>query len=100
MATMELDLPYLSSYLIFPEASLTTLLTSPTVDLVRTLLSKVAAKAREHEQVQSEKLKLDVNFENVVRAADSKARVLKASVEKGLKEVAELRQKLQEEGKL
>jgi len=99
MATMELDLPYLSSYLIFPEASLTTLLTSPTVDLVRTLLSKVAAKAREHEQVQSEKLKLDVNFENVVRAADSKARVLKASVEKGLKEVAELRQKLQEEGK-
>ena len=100
MATMELDLPHLSSYLTFPEAFLTTLLTSPTVDLVRTLLSKVAAKAREHEQIQSEKLKLDVDFENVVRAAESKARVLKTSVEKGLKEVADLRQKLQEEGKL
>lgn len=97
---MELDLPHLSSYLPFPEAALTQLLTSPTVELVRTLLSKVAAKAREHEQVQSEKFKLDVDFENVVRAADSKARVLKASVEKGLKEVADLRQKLQEEGKL
>lgn len=97
---MELDPPHISSYLSFPEASLTTLLASPTVDLVKTLLTKVAAKAREYEQVQSEKLKLDVDFENVVRAADSKARVLKASVEKGLEEVVGLRDKLQAEGKL
>ena len=99
MATVELDLPYLSSYLIFPETSLSTLLASPTVDLVRNLLDKINTKAREHERVQSEKLRLDVELENVVRAAESKTRVLKTTVEKGLKEVADARQSLQSEGK-
>ena len=98
MATIELDLPHLSSYLTFPEISLSTLLASPTVVLVKSLLEKVTAKAREHEQIQSEKLRLDVELENVVRAAESKARILKATVEKGLKEVANVRQSLQDEG--
>ncbi|MCJ1405513.1 hypothetical protein MMC11_008741 [Xylographa trunciseda] len=97
MATMELDLPHLSSYLTFPETSLTALLASPTVDLVKNLLSKINTKLHEHEKVQSEKLRLDVELENVVRAAESKARVLKSTVEKGLKEVADVRQKLQDE---
>ncbi|MCJ1393226.1 hypothetical protein MMC18_006098 [Xylographa bjoerkii] len=94
MATMELDLPHLSSYLTFPQPSLNTLLASPTVDLVKILLEKITTKAHEHEKLQSEKLKLDVELENVVRAAESKARVLKATVEKGLKEVADVRQKI------
>ena len=100
MATTEIDLPYLSFYLTLPEDLLHSLFTSPTVDLVTSLLQSVAGKAREHEKIKSEKLKLDVELENVVRAADSKARVLRSSVEKGLKEVADLRQRLQEEGML
>lgn len=99
MATMELDLPHLSSYLTFPETSLITILSSPTAELVKDLLDNVARKAREHEQVQSEKLRGDIELENVVRAADSKGRVLRNTVEKGLKDVANVRQALQEEGK-
>ena len=98
MATAEIDLPYLSSYLTFPEEKLSSLLSSPTVELVAGLLQSVARQARAHEQIKSEKLKLDVELENVVRAADAKARVLRSSVEKGLKDAANLRQKLQEEG--
>ncbi|MCJ1472192.1 hypothetical protein MMC13_000839 [Lambiella insularis] len=94
---MELELPYLSSYLKIPETSLTTVLNSPTTELVRNLLEKVATKAREHEQVRSEKLRGDIELENVVRTAESKARVLKSSVEKGLKDVANVRQSLQVE---
>ena len=100
MATAEIDLPYLSSYLTFPEEKLSSLLSSPTVELVAGLLQSVARQARAHEQIKSEKLKLDVELENVVRAADAKARVLRSSVEKGLKDAANLRQKLQEEGML
>jgi hypothetical protein len=95
---MEIDLPYISTYLNLPEPFLTTLLISPTVELVKSLLISVASKAREHEQLQSEKLRLDVDFESVVRAGESKARVLRESVEKGLREAEELRKKLQEEG--
>ena len=99
MATIELDLSHLASYLTFPETSLSTLLASPTVALVNNLLERITTKSHEHEQIQSEKLKLDVELENVVRAAESKARVLKATVEKGLKEVANVRRSLQDEGK-
>ncbi|MCJ1432946.1 hypothetical protein MMC27_002304 [Xylographa pallens] len=98
MATTELDLLHLASYLTFPETSLSTLLASPTVALVKNLLERITTKSYEHEQIQSEKLKLDVELENVVRAAESKAHVLKATVEKGLKEVANTsRQKLESE---
>ncbi|MCJ1284424.1 hypothetical protein MMC26_003756 [Xylographa opegraphella] len=97
MATVELDLPHLSSYLTFSETSLSTLLASPTIALVKDLLGKITTKSYEHKKVQAEKLKLDVELENVARAAESKARVLKATVEKGLKEVANLRQNLQYE---
>ena len=98
MATEALDLPHLSSYLTFPESSLNALLDAPNVALVRELLDKVATKAREHQQIQSEKLKLDVELENVVRATEIKSRILKESVEKGLKEITDLRQRLNEKG--
>lgn len=95
---MEIDVPYLVGYLSYPESSLNSLLDAPTIELVKVLLERVASKAREHEQAQSENLKLNVELENAVRTAESKRRVLKGSVEKGLKEVADLRKKLQAEG--
>ena len=98
MATAQLDVPHLSTYLSVPQTTITTLLDAPTAELIYVLLDKVSTKAREHEEISSEKLKLEVELENAVRGGETKAKILKGSVDKGLKEVADLRQKLQAEG--
>ena len=100
MATAQLDIPQLCSYFALPQTTITTILDAPTSELVRTLLDKVSAKAREHDEVTSEKLKLEVELENAVRTGETKNRVLKTSMGKSLKEVTDLRQKLQAEGKV
>lgn len=99
MATAQLNIPQLSSYFALPQTTITTILDAPTAELVQTLLDKVSAKAREHDEVASEKLKLEVELENAVRTGETKNRVLKSSVDKGLKEITDLRQQLQAEGK-
>lgn len=98
MATEVFDLQHLSSYCSLPQDTFQTLLDEPTVDLVKRLLQTLAAKAREHEQANAENLKLSVELENAVRGGESKTRGLKSSIDKGLKEAAELGQKLQLEG--
>ena len=98
MATLQLDTRYLSSYLTLPEAALIGALDAPTVELVQTLLAKVAEKARGHEVVESENLKLGIELEHAVRSGESKTHLLKGSVEKNLKEIADLRQQLKIEG--
>lgn len=95
---MEVDILYLSSFCALPEPSLNTLLTNPTAELVKTLLINLTSKAREYESVKSENVKLAVELENAVRAGESKSRLLKGSVDKSLKEAAELRNRLQQEG--
>lgn len=99
MAIAQLDFPQLSSYLALPHATITTILDAPTAELVQTLLAKISAKAREHDETTSENLRLEVELENAVRSGETKSRVLKSSVDKGLKEITDLRQKLQAEGK-
>ncbi|KAL9030713.1 MAG: hypothetical protein Q9196_001185 [Gyalolechia fulgens] len=96
MATAELDLPRLSSFCGLPQTSLTGLLDAPTPDIVRQLLKGLLPRVREQDELKAEKLKLNVELENAVRGGESKCRVLKNSVDKGLKEAAELRQRLQE----
>ena len=98
MAEEILDVQHLSSYCSLPQNTIETLLDAPTVDLVRSLLQHVAHKAREHEGAKSESLKLSVELENAVRGGEAKTRILKSSVDKGLKDAAELRQRLQSEG--
>lgn len=98
MAAAQLDTVRLASYCSLPQQSIDTLLDSPTADLVRTLLENVSTKAREYVEITSEKLRLGVELENAVRGGESKNRVLKGSVDKSLKEAADLRQKLQAEG--
>lgn len=99
MEVAQLDVPQLSSFCSLPQDSIKTLLDAPTVELVRGLLENVSAKAREYNELTSEKFRLGVELENAVRGAESKSRVLKSSVDKGLKVAADLRQKLQAEGK-
>ena len=99
MEVAQLDIPQLFSFCSLPQDSIKTLLDAPTAELVRKLLENVSAKAREYNELTSERLKLGVELENAVRGAESKSRALKGSVDKGLKEAADLRQKLQAEGK-
>ena len=98
MAAAELDIPRLSSFCAVPQTSLTTLLDTPTTDLVRNLLASLSPRIHEYDTLKAENLKLNVELENVVRGGESKSRVLKNSVDKALKETAELRRKLQGEG--
>ncbi|KAI9770465.1 MAG: hypothetical protein M1840_003351 [Geoglossum simile] len=97
MAAAVVDVAYLSSYLSVPESTLSTLLDDPTRELVNDVLQAVSIKAKGHDEVNARKLHLEVELENAVRTGDSRSRGLKASVEKGLKELAELREKLKEE---
>ncbi|KAI4131278.1 MAG: hypothetical protein LQ338_001303 [Usnochroma carphineum] len=96
MATAELDLPRLSSFCALPQKSLNSLLDAPTSDLVRSLLESLVPRIREYDELKADKLKLAVELENAVRGGESKSRVLKNSVDKGLREASDLRQKLQD----
>ncbi|KAL8737456.1 MAG: hypothetical protein Q9181_001672 [Wetmoreana brouardii] len=97
MATAEVDIPRLSSFCGLPQTSLRSLLDTPTADLVRNLLESLSPRIREYDELKAVKLKLNVELENAVRGGESKSRVLKNSVDKGVREAAQLRQKLQEE---
>ncbi|KAL8670354.1 MAG: hypothetical protein Q9168_005096 [Polycauliona sp. 1 TL-2023] len=97
MAAVELDLPRLSAFCAVPQASLNSLLDTPTSDLVQTLLASLSPRIHEYDAIKAEKLKLTVELENAVRGGESKSRVLKNSVDKGIKEAAELRRKFHEE---
>lgn len=99
MATIELDIAHISSFCSLPQNSITTLLNEPTTELVRTLLIKISTKAHEFDETRSQQLRLQIELENAVRGGESKTRVLKGSIDKGHKEAAELRQRLQTEGK-
>ena len=98
MAVAQLDLAQLSSFCSLPQHSINTLLDVPTAGLVRTLLENISVRAHEQNDFASEKLKLGVELENAVRGGESKSRILKGSIDKGLKEATDLRQKLQAEG--
>lgn len=98
MAAAELDIPRLSAFCAVPQASLNSLLDTPTSDLVRNLLASLSPRIHEYDGLKAEKLKLNVELENAVRGGESKSRVLKNSIDKGVKEAAELRRKLHEEG--
>ncbi|KAL8702999.1 MAG: hypothetical protein Q9201_003815 [Fulgogasparrea decipioides] len=97
MATAEVDIPRLSSFCGLPQTSLRSLLDTPTADLVRNLLESLSPRIREYDELRAVKLKLNVELENAVRGGESKSRVLKNSVDKGVREATQLRQKLQEE---
>lgn len=99
MAVAQLDLAQLSSFCSLPQQSIDTLLDAPTAGLVRTLLENLSTKAHEYNDLASGKLKLGVELENAVRGGETKNRVLRGSLDKGLKEAADLRQKLQTEGR-
>lgn len=65
---------------------------------MQSLLVQIEAKAREHDDLKSEKIKVDVELEAAVQGGDSRARSLKAAADKAQKETEQLQQKLAREG--
>lgn len=98
MAAAAVDVGYLAASYSAPEATFHSLLTAPTVELVQSLLTHVEAKARAYDDLQSEKLRSDVELETAVQSGERRARALKAAAEKAQKEAEELRQKAAQEG--
>ena len=99
MATAVLDIDYLSTYLSVPQQTLTSLVDAPTAQLVQAVLAAFTTKAREHDELAADKLRVDIELENAVRSAETRIEGLRSSVEKAQKTVEELRTQLKEEGK-
>ncbi|KAI9049077.1 hypothetical protein LZ554_006925 [Drepanopeziza brunnea f. sp. 'monogermtubi'] len=97
MATAVLDVDYLSAYLSVPQQTLSFAIDSPTAELVRSVLEAVTAKAREHDELAADKLRVDIELENSVRGSETRIEGLRANVEKAQKTVEEVRTKLKEE---
>jgi nucleoprotein TPR len=98
MASVAVELPFVAAHYGIPESTLTSLSRSPTTELVNQLLESLTSKAHEYDGLKSDKLRLEVELENAVRSNESKIKVLKNNVEKSLKEISQLRSKLQESG--
>lgn len=98
MATVALDVDYLAAYLSVPQQTLNTVVDAPTAELVRSVLEAVTTKAREHDEVVADKLRMDIELENAVRSSETRIEGLRSSVEKAQKNVEEARTKLNEEG--
>lgn len=96
MAVAAVDVGYLAASYTVPESTLQSLLSAPTVELVQILLAQIEARAREHDDFQAEKLRSDVELENAVRNSEARTKATKATADKHLKELDEVRQKLSE----
>jgi nucleoprotein TPR len=95
MAAAEVDLSYLSTHAGVPELDLNTAVTAPTADLVKSVLGAILAKLQDLEQ---DKFQLNVELEGAIRGSESRCEQFKSTTDKALKEVEELRQKVQSEG--
>lgn len=98
MAAAAVDVGYLAASYAVPETTLQSLLSQPTVALVQSLLEQIESKAREHDDLKSEKIKLDVELEAAVQGGETRARSLQAAADKAKKETEQLQQKLAREG--
>lgn len=95
----QIDVRAISSFSSLPESSITSLLDSPTTELIASLLQGIENRVKEYEQSKSQKVKLEVELETVVRTSESKAKVLQNSRDKALAESSKLRVELQTSGK-
>lgn len=92
------DVGYVAGHLGLPESTVSTVTTEPTPELVASLLEAVISKAREYDELYAQKLQVDIELESANHSAESKCQSFKATADKALKDVEEVRQKLKEEG--
>jgi nucleoprotein TPR len=93
------DVRAVATFASLPETIISTILEEPTVELVRSLLHNISVRAQEHDQLKSQKFRLEVELETAVRTGESKVKALKVSVERGLAEITRIRTELQHSGK-
>jgi nucleoprotein TPR len=98
MAAATVDIGFLSGYLNIPQPTLTETLDAPTTELVRALLVAVTAKAREHQDLEADKHKVDTELEAAILGSETRSKELKEAADKALKEANELREKLASDG--
>lgn len=98
MAATAVDVGYIAASYEVPETNIQSLLSEPTVELVQSLLVQIEAKAREFDELQSEKLRADIENETAIRAGETRARTLQATADKAVKDAEELRQQLAQKG--
>ncbi|KAK0743388.1 hypothetical protein B0T18DRAFT_183431 [Schizothecium vesticola] len=94
MAAADVDLSFLWTQAGVPEDHVQSAITAPTPDVVRAVLSAVVTRLRDLEQ---NKFQLEIELEAAIRGAESRCEQFKASTDKALKDVKEVRQKLQDE---
>ena len=58
-----IDVSYIAASYPVPETTFQSLLAKPTVELVQSLLVQIKARAREYNNLNSEKIKVDVKLE-------------------------------------
>jgi nucleoprotein TPR len=98
MAAVAVDVGYLAASYSVPASTLESLLSTPTVELVQSLLVQIEAKARAYDDLKSDKLRSDLELENTVRGNEARQKALKATADKALKELEELRTKCSQQG--
>ncbi|POS86896.1 hypothetical protein EPUL_002423, partial [Erysiphe pulchra] len=99
MAAVAIDVGHLSSYLALPQETLGGFIESPDTELAVSILRIVLTKAREYDELAAEKIRVDIELENVVRNSETRVESLKANLEKTQKTVEEVRIKLNDEEK-
>ncbi|CAI4217717.1 unnamed protein product [Parascedosporium putredinis] len=88
------DLGYIAGHLGLQQDGLMSLAADPNIS---SLLKAVEAKAHEFDTLYSEKLRVDIELENAVVGSEARCQTFKATAEKAMKEVEEVRQKLKDE---
>jgi nucleoprotein TPR len=99
-AAVAVDVGFISSSYNVPESTVQTLIDAPTVELVASFLQSLSERAQEFELLKQEKLRTDVELESAVHSSEHRARQLRESVDKGLKETESLRKQLSDSGVL
>lgn len=90
----DVDVALLAGVFDVAEPDVQTLLDKPTADLVHEFLQSITIKVQEYDGLRTEKLRLEVELENTIRATDAKVKAQKAAVTRQANEVEELRRKL------
>jgi nucleoprotein TPR len=93
------DVRAVATFSSLPETTISAILENPTVELVRSLLHNISVKLPYYDQLNSQKMRLEVELETAIRTSESKVKALRSSVEKGLAEVSKLRAELQSSGR-
>jgi len=93
-----LDTAVIASSFEIEEPKIQSLLDAPTAELVRDFLISLTVKAEEFDEAKAEKLRKDVELENTLRSNESRVKTLKTSVNKGLKEIEDLRRTISTQG--